>query len=324
MSQNDMSVANADGATVRGDINSALQALVSLSSGATAPTTTFAYQFWYDTANALLKIRNAANSAWVIIGPLADAAEHVIYTNNLPVVYVDSTGKVGIGINPSYELDVDGDINLTGGIYVNGVLYSSSFISLGTAGGTANALTATSAPTIAAYAAGQQFLIYVASTNTTTTPTLNVNALGAKTIKKYIGTTKVAVVAGDLVASTFAILAYDGTDIILMNPAASNKVNAIGSVGGGTQDIDLNLGRSVSMTIDTSTTTLTFSNPLPSGLEDIFTARITNGGSQTVNFPASLEGAAPGLTVSGVDELVFKTIDGGTTWTWSGKFDVTA
>ncbi len=71
MSQHDMNIANSDGATVRSDINSALSAIVSLNSGASAPSTTFAYQWWADTTNNLLKQRNAADSAWLTVGPLA-------------------------------------------------------------------------------------------------------------------------------------------------------------------------------------------------------------------------------------------------------------
>jgi len=67
MSQDDMNVANSDGATVRADINSQLGAIVTSHSGATAPSTTFAFQLWADTANDLMKIRNAANSAWIIM-----------------------------------------------------------------------------------------------------------------------------------------------------------------------------------------------------------------------------------------------------------------
>lgn len=70
MSQDDLVVANADGATVRGDINSQLQALGSLMSGGTAPATTYAFMLWADTGNTLLKQRNSANSAWVTLGPL--------------------------------------------------------------------------------------------------------------------------------------------------------------------------------------------------------------------------------------------------------------
>jgi hypothetical protein len=71
MSQGDQSIANQAGAAFRADLNTELQALVSNSSGATAPGTTYAYQWWADTSTGLLKQRNAANSAWVIVGPLA-------------------------------------------------------------------------------------------------------------------------------------------------------------------------------------------------------------------------------------------------------------
>lgn len=94
-------------------------------------------------------------------------------------------------------------------------------------------------------------------------------------------------------------------------------VNAIGSIGGGTQDIDLDDGRTITATVDTSTTTFTFSNPLATGNADAFDIYLTNGGSQTINWPASVDwvgGNAPTLTASGLDHLVFTTVDGGTTW----------
>ena len=95
----------------------------------------------------------------------------------------------------------------------------------------------------------------------------------------------------------------------------SEDVNAIGSTGGGTQDIDLTLGNVVTATVDTSANTFTFSNPPASGKAGSFTLILTNGGSQTVNFPASVDwagGTAPTLTTSGVDVLTFTTVDGGT------------
>ncbi|MGO4278202.1 phage tail protein [Cupriavidus sp. RAF20_2] len=70
MSQHDMDVANQNGAAFRADINQALQALASTNSGSVQPTTTFAYQFWADTNAGLLKMRNAANNAWITIGLL--------------------------------------------------------------------------------------------------------------------------------------------------------------------------------------------------------------------------------------------------------------
>jgi hypothetical protein len=94
--------------------------------------------------------------------------------------------------------------------------------------------------------------------------------------------------------------------------------NAIGSTGGGTQDIDLTLGNSVTATVDTSANTFTFSNPTASDELCGFTLLLTNGGSQTVAWPASVDwpaATAPTLTAAGVDKLVFETVDGGTTWT---------
>ena len=71
MSQHDLNLANQTGASFRADLNNALAALVSQSSGATEPVPTFAYQFWADTSTGILKIRNAGNTAWVNIGTLS-------------------------------------------------------------------------------------------------------------------------------------------------------------------------------------------------------------------------------------------------------------
>ena len=93
--------------------------------------------------------------------------------------------------------------------------------------------------------------------------------------------------------------------------------NAIGGTGGGTQDIDLPLGNNVVATVDTSTNTFTFSNPTASDELCGFTLFLTNGGSETVVWPGTVDwagGSAPDLTTSGVDILVFVTTDGGTIW----------
>ena len=109
-------------------------------------------------------------------------------------------------------------------------------------------------------------------------------------------------------------------DYLITRPVIKDygeTVNAIGSIGGGTQDIDITLGNVVSGTVDTSTTTFTFSNPSASGTNCSFTLYLTNGASQTVNWPASVDwagGTAPTLTASGVDILTFTTLDGGTIW----------
>jgi hypothetical protein len=73
LAQHDFDVANGSGATVRGDINDALEAAVTNSSGATAPATTYAHQFWADTTTGVLKQRNTANTAWLVRDTLAES-----------------------------------------------------------------------------------------------------------------------------------------------------------------------------------------------------------------------------------------------------------
>ena len=73
MAQHDYIIANQSGAAFRADLNNALSAIVSQNSGASEPSTTYAYQWWADTTTGLLKIRNAANNAWITVGTLADA-----------------------------------------------------------------------------------------------------------------------------------------------------------------------------------------------------------------------------------------------------------
>jgi hypothetical protein len=75
MAQHDYNLANQSGLSFRQDLNNALAAIVSQNSGSSAPSTTYAYQWWIDTSvsPALLKLRNAANSAWLVVGDVTAA-----------------------------------------------------------------------------------------------------------------------------------------------------------------------------------------------------------------------------------------------------------
>jgi hypothetical protein len=95
----DYVIANGTGAAVRSDLNDALAAIVSNNSSATAPATTYAYQWWADTTTGLLKQRNAANSAFVTIGTLA--------STNLGLASLAGatfTGDVILGTTTALEL----------------------------------------------------------------------------------------------------------------------------------------------------------------------------------------------------------------------------
>jgi len=67
MSQHDFNIANQGFPATRADINNAFQAIASNSAGLTEPSTTYAYQMWYDITNNLLKMRNADDDAWITL-----------------------------------------------------------------------------------------------------------------------------------------------------------------------------------------------------------------------------------------------------------------
>jgi hypothetical protein len=91
MSQNDYTIANQSAPDFRSDLNDALQALASLSSGSSAPSTTYANMLWYDTGNNILKMRTEADDAWINIGTLDQS------TNTFAVA--GSTGAVKAWVN---------------------------------------------------------------------------------------------------------------------------------------------------------------------------------------------------------------------------------
>lgn len=96
MSQNDLSLANQSGASFRADLNSALQALASISSGSSAPSTTYPYQIWLDNTTAtapIIKQRNSANSDWITIGTIqADGSISLAGTGAIDVP-IGTTGQ---------------------------------------------------------------------------------------------------------------------------------------------------------------------------------------------------------------------------------------
>jgi hypothetical protein len=65
MATHDYNIANQTFPATRSDINNVLEAIVSKNSSGTAPATTYAYMWWYDTATTTLKIRNRDDDAWI-------------------------------------------------------------------------------------------------------------------------------------------------------------------------------------------------------------------------------------------------------------------
>jgi hypothetical protein len=89
MAQHDYVIDNQASAAARADLNSLFQAIASQNSGATAPATTYANMFWYDTSTYLLKMRNAANSGWITLGTV-DQTNNVFNPNFLPATQAEA------------------------------------------------------------------------------------------------------------------------------------------------------------------------------------------------------------------------------------------
>lgn len=89
--------------------------------------------------------------------------------------------------------------------------------------GGANAMVITFAPPLTAYAAGLLFYVKAAATNTGNT-TLNVDGLGAQSVKKYNGLVISEMAPGEIVAGDIYEIIYDGGQFIVLNPTQAAVV----------------------------------------------------------------------------------------------------
>ena len=119
MAQHDFNIANQGFPAFRSDLNNALSAAASLSSGTSAPSTTFAYQLWYDTTNYILKIRTGDDDAWIDIFTFNQTADTVdLNINGIAVANTDTdttnTGNVTLDFsaNQNFVLTLTGNVTL--------------------------------------------------------------------------------------------------------------------------------------------------------------------------------------------------------------------
>ncbi len=96
----------------------------------------------------------------------------------------------------------------------------------------------TLSPAAGSYVAGDKYM-FKADVGNTGAATLNVNGLGAKTIKHLNGDD---LVTGDIIANQFCIVIYDGTNMVLLNPNvpafASGVLSSVDYTTNGTANND--------------------------------------------------------------------------------------
>ena len=112
MAQADQQIQNANGSSVRADLNNNFDALFSNNSGSGAPSVTTAFMWFADTTNDALKIRNAADSAFITVGTLSET--------NLGLALKASptfTGNVGVPAGTVSSLPIRRSDDTNTGIY---------------------------------------------------------------------------------------------------------------------------------------------------------------------------------------------------------------
>jgi len=77
MSQHDYIINNATFPNVRSDLNSALGAVATNNAGNSAPSTTYANQWWFDSDGNTLYMRNKDNDAWVTVLTIGATSDDV-------------------------------------------------------------------------------------------------------------------------------------------------------------------------------------------------------------------------------------------------------
>ena len=102
MSQANYLIPNSTGLTFRQNVNNALAAIASNNSGSAAPSSTFAFQWFVDTGDNKIKIRNLDNDGYIEVGDVTAA--------NFGLAKLASpsfTGNVGIGTSaPNAVLEI--------------------------------------------------------------------------------------------------------------------------------------------------------------------------------------------------------------------------
>jgi len=104
--QHDYIIDNSTGANVRSDINSVLQAIASNNSGSSAPSTTVASQFFADTTNDILKLRNAANNAFVNLRGFDGSLHLPDGSASSPSLFFDDDTNTGIFSGGADEINI--------------------------------------------------------------------------------------------------------------------------------------------------------------------------------------------------------------------------
>ena len=244
----------------------------------------------------------------------------VLGTSSVEDIRIDSNGRVGIGTAaPTANLHVTGNVTASA-IDVAGVNVAPTIIAAfaaanaaSTSGSSNNAVLKTGNTMTGnlvmsgvniAFATATNSGIYWSGTSFIHSPAANILVLGTSSVEDIRIDPSGNVSLLDNILERPTLKDYSLVRVDLGNTTGSVTINS-------------ELGNFFTAR-STGTTTWTFSNPPSGARAGGFIIELTNGGSQTQNWPTPNTkwpgGTAPTLTTSGTDVLVFITDDGGTIW----------
>jgi len=124
------------------------------------------------------------------------------------------------------------------------------------------------------------------------------------------------------ISMTVLDAALNAADQVISRPKfldVSETENPLGTLTGGTDNIDMELGNVVTATISTAEQTFTVTNPPATGSSGKIELTLTNAGDQTLNFMAgsvwkTSGQAAPAFKATGTSKIIMVTDDAGASW----------
>jgi len=192
------------GAALATDLNDFRDTLYSSHKGASAPSYLVAGMLWVnDSTDPLWSYKFYDGTSWITLLEIDTSAN----THMLKSVKNGTARTAGANI---------------------GQIQDGAFNYAGTTSGT-DTYTATVTPAITAYATGSVYVATIGTTSTSTTPTLNLNSVGAKVIESN----NAALPVGALVANKVYVFVYDGTKMQVLSPLTAAGDMAALNVGDG-------------------------------------------------------------------------------------------
>ena len=172
-----------------------------------------------------------------------------------------------------------------------------SVLYAGDGGGTADAITLTPTPALAAYAAGDTRIFRVVQGDNTGAVTVNISGLGAKAIKKASDTSNIYddLVANDLSYKSFYMIVYDGTQYILTNP--STYLDGGNVTSATTIDLSVSNGDYFNVTGTTAITGVTLAQGRQAVIKFAGILTFTNGAALILPGAANITTAAGDIAI---------------------------